>query len=211
MDYTSLITSQHADKPNFAALVTALTQPLGEIATLAQSMPTLYEVETVRGEQQDYVGRWVGINRHVPTPIENAWFSWNVEGLGWNQANWKGPYESVEGITDLDDATYGTVMQNQIAANYWDGSVEQNQNLGIIAVDGVNIWAAVADNMDMSVDVYIAGNPSAAIKALIERHFIPPKTAGVRVNDIHYIELPLFALSVQESIYQAGLDKGVFT
>lgn len=210
MDYTTLITSQHSSAAKFMALVDAITKPLAETTAVLQSMPELYDVDVAQGQQLDYIGKWVGVNRKVSTPITDAWFSWNIAGLGWNQANWKGPYEPTEGIVDLDDVTYNAIIHNQIAANYWDGSVEDVQDLTFTGLSTFDIWVAVVDNMDMSVDVYVAGPLTAPLRALIERNVIPPKTAGVRVNDIHEIDYPLFALDSATTIYFAGFDRGVF-
>lgn len=210
MDYTTLITSQHSSAAKFVALVDAITKPLAEITATLQSMQQIYDVDVAQGQQLDYVGQWVGVNRKVSTPIEDAWFSWNTVGLGWNEANWKGPYEPTEGIVDLDDSTYAAIIHNQIAANYWNGSVEEVQDLTFNGLSAFAIWVAVVDNMDMSVDVYVAGPLPAPLRALIQRNVIPPKTAGVRVNAIHEIDYPLFALDSATTIYFAGLDRGVF-
>lgn len=209
MDYTDLITSQHSSAPKFMALVEAITRPLAQTTELLKTAPTIFDVNSAFGQQLDYIGLWVGLSRRVSTPINAAWFSWNTPGLGWNEANWKGPYEPSEGIVDLDDAAYNTMILNQIAANYWDGSVVAVQDLTLTGLQGFDIWVAVVDNFDMSVDVYVAGNPSAALKALIERNVIPPKTAGVRINEVHYVERPLFAIGVEETIYLAGINRGI--
>jgi hypothetical protein len=154
MDYTTLITSEHADKPKFMATVDLTANAIGAIAAVAQSLTTIYDVDTAVGQQLDYIGLWVGCSRRLQVPL-NVFFSWNTTDLGWNQGIWKGPNESTTELVNLDDETYRLVMKTVIRANHWDGTLVQYQEIMQAAFPN-NQFVAV-DNQDMTMSIYVYG------------------------------------------------------
>lgn len=214
MDYTSLITSEHAKQPRFGAFVDAITKPLSDITGSLESMQTLVtDVDTAEGAQLDVIGIWVGLSRKQSVPIPNAYFSFDTENLGWNQGIWKGAYESTQGIVELDDSTYRAVMKAKIGSNYWRGSVEELNVIGSTSLSQLGVLCFVIDNMDMTCTIYIIGFPSAALLELIKRGICPPITAGVRVTGYILASVagaPFFALDVYTTAEVAGLDFGSF-
>lgn len=212
-DYTQLITSEHVDKPRFVATVALTTGMLGQAADAALSLTPAFSLDAAVGAQLDKVGLWVGISRNQNIPIPDAYFSWDTEGLGWDQANWKAPYDPVEGITTLDDATYRAVLKAKIGSNYWAGTNETLQVIAESAFADLGVQCFVVDNFDMSVTVYILGAPTAVLVALIKRGVVPPKTAGVRVAGYILASepgAPFFALDAYTTSEVAGLDFGSF-
>ena len=107
-DYTGLITSEHADKPKFMAMVAAVAQCAVDQMTLLQSMPTAFDLDAAVGVQLDAVGIWVGLNRNIAVPIDNVYFSWDTAGVGWDQGVWKQPGDPDNGITRMDDGSSQT-------------------------------------------------------------------------------------------------------
>ena len=83
--YLDLITSQHRQRPRFAAAVGALVKPLCDLEVLLQDMRHAFDVDTAVGVQLDAVGVRVGRSRNVRAPLDDVYFSWNVDGLGWGQ------------------------------------------------------------------------------------------------------------------------------
>jgi len=213
-DYTTLITSEHQNKPNFASVISTLTQPLGQIGDLCAAMPTqVSDVDTAVGVQLDTIGLWVGISRKQEIPLPNVFFSFDTTGLGFDQGVWLGPYESTDGVTVLDDETYRAVLKATIGANYWDGSVQGLNNISTQAVAHLGVECFALDNFDMTVTIYIIGAPSALFLSLIQRGIIPPKTAGIGITG--YILAseagsPFFALDSFTTTEVAGLDFGSF-
>lgn len=212
-DYTTLVTSGFRNKPKFMETVGLLTGALGQIYDQTLALTDAFSVEKAVGVQLDAVGLWVGITRNQRIPIADAFFSFNVAGLGWNQANWKGPFEPTEGIVTLDDETYRAVIFGKIGSNYWSGSLVDLNQIGETALSDLNVQCFVLDNFDMSIVVYILGAPTAALLEMIKRGVIPPKPAGVRIAG--YIlasdpDAPFFALSVFTTTEVAGLDFGSF-
>lgn len=212
-DYTPLITNEYSDKPRFVATVALLTSAASAAAEVSASLTTAFSVDDAVGVQLDAVGLWVGVSRRQIVPIADAFFTWDDADLGWNRANWKGPYEATEGITVLDDDTYRAVIKAKIGSNYWDGSDLALNDIGQSAFAELGVHCFVLDNLDMSTTVYILGNPTQALIELIKRGVAPPKTAGVKVNGYILASAPgapFFALSVPTTSEVAGLDFGSF-
>lgn len=212
-DYTKLITSQHRDKPNFLAVVEATAGELGRLADASAGLTTAFDIDVAVGVQLDKIGQWVGISRVIRVPITGAFFSFDTADLGWDQANWKAPYEATEGITTLDDETYRAVLRAKVGANYWNGTAEQLDQIAQSSFSALGVTCYVIDNQDMSITIYILGTPTAAIIELIKRGVAPPKPAGVRVAG--YIlgsvsGAPFFALDAETGPLLAGLDFGSF-
>lgn len=214
MDYTTLITSQHSERPRFRAALSALTKGLSDNTAVLQSMTTqVSDVDTAVGVQLDTIGLWVGISRRLTVPIAGVFFSFDTPNLGMDQGVWLGPYESTAGLTVLDDETYRAVLKARIGANYWNGAVDTVNKIGQTALSQQDILCFVLDNMNMAITIYIIGTPNQALIEMIKRGVIPPKPAGVRVDGYILASLsnaPFFALDVYTTTEVAGLDFGSF-
>lgn len=212
-DYTTLITSQHRNKPRFAAIVSLLAGAFGSVADAMLGLVPAFDIDTAVGVQLDVIGLWVGIARRQVIPIPNVFFTWNDADLGWNYASWKGPFEPSEGVTFLDDSTYRAVLKAKIGSNYWAGSNQDLTQIGEEALSEFNIQCFTIDNLDMTITVYILGAPTAVLIQMIKRGVVPPKPAGVRVTGYILASTPgapFFALSVPTTTEVAGLDFGSF-
>jgi hypothetical protein len=120
--YTERITSEHNDKPKFVATVTALVQPGADTSWLEQNFYLYYDLDLAVGSQLDAVGMWVGRDRYLPVPI-TAYFSWDTDGLGWDQALWKRPFDPDSGLVTLPDEMYRVLLRAVIQADHWDGTI----------------------------------------------------------------------------------------
>lgn len=214
-DYTKLITSQHSDKPKFVAMVGLITGIVGDVSDSIQGMTNDFDLDQAVGPQLDAVGLWVGTNRQVLIPIANAWFSFDIDGLGWDEANWQGPYDPTEGITSLDDGTFRAVIKAKIAANYWDGTNESLQQIAADTFVAENIKILVTDDLNMTMDdLYLTGaGLTAVLQALFKRGIFPPKPVGVRVNGYFMNSnpsSPFFGLDT-DTADVAGLDVGAWS
>lgn len=212
-DYVSLLPNIHRDQPKFRAMVELVTGAFGQVFDATQNLTQDFSVDAAVGVQLDQVGKWVGVSRLQTIPIPNSFFTFNDAALGWNHASWKGPYEATEGVSTLDDDTYRAVIKAQIGSNYWDGSDEELNVIGQSAFTDLGITCFVIDNLDMTVTVYILGEPTVVLLEMIKRGLAPPKTAGVRVASYILASVdgaPIFALSVPTTPVTAGLDFGAF-
>lgn len=123
-DYVALITPWQSTKARFVATVRAQVQPQSDAQAAIASLPAAFDIDLAIGAQLDAVGQWVGRSRNVPTPLPNTIFSFDIDGLGFDQGYWQGPYDTPNGITVLPDDLYRRLLYAKVAANSWDGTAD---------------------------------------------------------------------------------------
>ncbi|MBZ9939124.1 DUF2612 domain-containing protein [Mesorhizobium sp. BR1-1-16] len=201
-DYVGRITSYHRGKPNFTATVAISGESYANLINAAQALPAAFDLDTAIGAQLDVGGEWVGRSRYIVTPIGNAWFSWDTEGLGWGQGVWRDPYASDTGLTRLDDDTYRLLLRAKIAANQWDGTVGGAAAALDIVFGGTATILYVEDRQDMHMIMGMAGAiPNALILTLFAGGYIPLKPGGVAVEYVvtSKNDTPIFGWGVAEA------------
>ncbi|MGA4275565.1 DUF2612 domain-containing protein (plasmid) [Ralstonia syzygii subsp. celebesensis] len=208
-DYTSLITSEHASKPKFSAMMVAVAQCFADQINVMQSIPAAFDLDTAVGVQLDAVGLWAGIKRQVKTPL-NVYFSLDTAGLGFDQGNWQGPFDPSTGLTSLDNETFRTLIRAKIAANSWDGTIPGAAAAYANLFAGSSSYIFIQDNQDMTMTVGVSGAiPSALLRALFSGGYLPLKPEGVHANYVvpSVNNTSLFGFDVQNQ-YVAGFDTG---
>ncbi|WP_312384876.1 DUF2612 domain-containing protein [Atlantibacter subterraneus] len=215
--YTELITNYHATKSKFLQHIDLITRPLTDISTSVADMVRKFDVDSANGEQLDIIGLWVGRSRVVTTPISNVYFSWDTDGLGWDQGNWQGPYDPDSGFTALSDDVYRLVLKAQIAINQWDGTVGGLEDLLEMVFEGTGIDMQIIDNMDMSITINVIAlngieNTSAELVEVIKAGELNVKAAGVRVKSLNVIDPahPLFGFDTLSTAI-SGFDTGYWS
>jgi hypothetical protein len=119
--YLDHITSEHNQRPRYMATVGMSVDPMIQDQQLVAGFSGLFDLDYCIGQQEDFTGQWVGKSRWIEIPA--GFFSWDEEGLGWNQANWKGPADADNSIERLDDYHYRLLLYATVIANHWNGSV----------------------------------------------------------------------------------------
>lgn len=122
-DYLGRVTPWQSTRPRFMATVAGTLAPIVDAGAVSASLPASFDIDTAIGAQLDVVGEWVGRSRNVPVPLVGIYFSWDTPLRGWDQAVWKGPFDTAVGITSLDDETYRRLLRTNIMAKRWDGTV----------------------------------------------------------------------------------------
>lgn len=210
--YTDLITSEHNQRPRFMAVVEALAGTMVDQQNVLASMPGKFDLDSAVGEQLDTIGIWVGISRNVPLPLTGVYFSFDTDGLGFDQGSWKGPFDPDTGLTRLDDDTYRLVIRAKIGANHWDGTLESSREI-LNTIFGGGTFVFIQDNQDMSMTIGIAGViPSAVFLALLRNGLIPLKPEGVRINIVIVTSVdgsPLFGFDMENDLV-SGFDAGAW-
>lgn len=206
--YLDLITSEHAPRPKFRALVDALTQPLQNVQNAMATTATAFDVDSAVGVQLDQVGLWVGVSRVLRAGLEGVYFAWDTAEVGWDEGVWKGPFDPDTELVSLPDDQYRILIKTRIAANAWDGTVPSAyavwRNIFTDSLVFIHDW------QNMSMTVGIAGIPlNAVFRYLLIDGYIPLKPAGVRVE---YYAVgteagPLFGWDAQNNAL-AGFDSG---
>ncbi len=183
--YSDLITSEHRDKPKFKAVVELLVSGFCDDMKVLGSMPVLYQFNNAQGQQLDRVGVWIGLSRFV-----------NVPGTG---------------TVELSDFDYRLLLISKIAANHYDGSFEQYQQILSSLFVGYGFQLIAVDSQAMSIDIYILGaTPTPLQLALMNGGFLPPKPEGVRINSVTVVgDNPVFGVDYENS-FISGPDVGTF-
>lgn len=182
-DYSDLITSEHRPRPKFTAMVELFASGFSDEINVMDSFWSFYDFDAATGTQLDDLGTWIGLARDV-----------NVPTLG---------------MVTLGDSDYKLLLRSKIAANHFDGSMEQYQDIlqGLFVGEPFSMFAV--DNQDMSITIYILNaSPSALQLALLKGGFLPPKPEGVRINFLLYTG-PLFGLDHDDTLI-SGPDIGSF-
>lgn len=182
--YTELITNYHRGKPVFVDHVDLSTRPLIDVISTSTSMVDAFDIDTAIGVQLDVIGLWVGRSRVVSTPISGIYFSFDTDGLGYDQGVWQGPYDPDNGFTSLSDDVYRVILKAKVAINNWNG---QNGSLPEIfdnALSGSGLSMQIFDNQDMTVSVWVfpetdVSDVSLELIAAIKQGYLTVKAAGV--------------------------------
>lgn len=209
-EYLNLITSEHRDKPKFVAMMSLILQGLADAKAVAQSLPTVFDLDTAVGVQLDTVGLWIGRTRILRVPISNVYFSWDTPGLGWEQGVWYKTGDPTDSVASLPDEQYRTLLRAVAAANAWDGSIPDAYRVWGILFAGTGYGIIIIDNQDMSIDLGIYGHvPDALTTALFQGGYLDLRPEGVRIKNyiIPTAEGPLFGLDIENDAI-SGLDVG---
>lgn len=182
-DYLSLITSEHRNRPKFQAVVSGLVQPFADMQAMLERMRTIHDIDTATGIHLDHDGEWVGRSRYLSMPLEGVYFSWNTEGLGWNEGYWKGKYDQDQGLVRMDDETYRLVLKTKIGANRWDGTIPGAYEVWETVFADSGSIIIIQDNQDMSMILGITGiRLDNVLKQIILQRYIDLKPEGVRIS-----------------------------
>jgi hypothetical protein len=187
--YTELITNYHVTKPLFFDHIDLSTRPFIDVSASMSGLITAFDIDTAVGVQLDTLGLWIGRSRVVSQPISGVYFSWDTDGLGYDQGVWQGPYDPDSGYTTLSDETYRVILKAKIAINNWNG---QNDTLPAIldaATAGSGLRMQIVDNQDMTISVWVfpetdIDNVSLELLAAIRQGYLTVKAAGVFSGEI---------------------------
>jgi hypothetical protein len=209
--WLALVTSEHASKPNYMAMLEATFQPLADIIAVLNQVPAAYDVDLAVGAQLDAVGEWVGISRNIRTPLTGVFFSWSTAGLGWAEGNWIASITETQLVT-LPDAQYRTLIYAKIAANHWDGTIPGAYDVFDIVFQSTGFGVLIQDLQHMHMAYALTGPvPDAVTQALFINGYFDLRPAGVRI-DSYYLppadNVPYFAWGVPAGPFMAGWGTG---
>jgi hypothetical protein len=211
--YTSLITSEHNDKPRFMAMVSLLGQWAVDRQNMLASIPHLYDVDYAVGSQEDAVGQWVGVSRDLAEPLTGVYFSFDEVGLGFDEGTWLGPFDPTTGLVALPDDAYRLLLYATIAANNWDGTVPGAYTAWNTIFQPLGYSILITDSQDMSINIALVGpTPDAVTLALFTGGYLNLVAAGVEVN-FYYTQsvpgIPIFGFDAENTSI-SGFDVGAW-
>jgi len=219
--YTDRITNYHRGKPLFVEHVDLSTRPLLDVSAAMHGLISAFDIDEAIGVQLDALGEWIGRSRIVSQPISGVYFSFDTDGLGWDQGVWQGPYDPDAGFTSLSDETYRIVLKAKIAINSWDGQNDSLPEILETALDGSGLKMQIVDNQDMTISVWVFPETdislvSRELIAAIKQGYLTVKAAGVWAGDVQTpsIETPsegtrFFGFDMNNE-YIAGFDEGAW-
>lgn len=179
-EYLSLVTSEHANKPNFIAWLTAILSMVNDTNTCAASITGAFDLGSAVGVQLDAIGAVVGVSRTVD-------------------------FQPSAGVSPvLDDPTYLIAIKGRIAMNQWDGTITGIQEIWQSLFP--NIYLILKDNQDMSMNALVIGLTSSIQQDLVTNGYIVPKPEGVSINYTYPTTL-LFAYDLENTVF-SGYDQG---
>lgn len=155
--YQDLIPGQNQNQPNFMATIAASVQPFADISSVIQSFPVVYDIDEAVGSNLDTVGLWIGVTRFLTEPI-NAYFSFDTEGLGFNQASWFTTGDATSGIVSLDDETYRLLLLSKVGANHWNGTKEGAYNAWDTLFGAETVTIVAPDSSGVNVPISALAN-----------------------------------------------------
>lgn len=209
-DYLDLITSEHRPRPRYMATVEASVAPLVDDQNLVATYPCLFDLDISVGQQEDFVGQWIGKTRFVE--LGDVYFSWDVNHLGWDEANWRGPYDPPNSISRLDDYHYRLLLYAAIVNNHWDGSIPAAYRAWdiLFAETGYRVLIQDNGNMTMLLGLMGTGPIDRVTQALFQGGNMDLKPEGIDLVDYVFQatpDVPFFAWdSYSDSV--AGWDIG---
>ncbi|EME1045271.1 DUF2612 domain-containing protein [Salmonella enterica] len=217
--YTDLITNYHATKPKFVEHIDLVTKPLAETSAAINGLINAFDIDHATGIQLDILGQWIGLSRVVSQQISGVYFSWDTDGLGYDQGVWQGPYDPDSGYTSLSDETYRIVLKTKIAINNWDGRNDSLPPILDAALDGSGLKMQIVDNQDMTIGIWVfpetdISSVSLELIAAIRQGYLTVKAAGVWGGSIEIpsVETPsegnrFFGFDMDNE-YISGFDAG---
>lgn len=194
-DYTNLITSQHADKPKFTALVGVLSQCFADLQSFLDSLPREFDVDEARYKQLDVIGEWVGLDRNLRATAPGVYIP-----------------APPTGVVPLADPDYKTLLRGKIGSNNWDGTLAGAYDKVTYIFGDTGSRLFIIDNQDMSITVCVAGMvPSDAFKAALAGGYMQVRPCGVLANYLYPTEPggPLFGFGTDNE-FIGGFGAGVW-
>lgn len=181
--YTTLITSEHADKPKFKAWVEVLLKPLIDSMELNESIKYAFDLNTAKGVQLDILGKILGVDRRVN-------------------------FEPTDGSSSLlSDDNYRIILKAKIIKNQWKGTISNFYSFWkVLFKDTLSIF--IIDNQDMDPVAVVWDNQiTQIVQDLLENHYIIPKPAGLGLTVRRVDPSTLFGFSGSGL---NGFGQGVF-
>lgn len=180
--YSTLIPSAQREAPKFLATVEALGQAFSAQQQCSAQLIPAFDLDRAVGKQLDVLGLWIGQGRTIVAPIDDYFFTFNSEPLGFDYGYWKNRYDADFGYVDLDDENYRMVLRAKVGANNWDGTMETLPAVLQSIWPKGDVQIRVRDNQDMTMTVSVHGKTiSSMTKEIIRQGHLAIKPGGIGI------------------------------
>lgn len=216
--YLDKIPSMNRGQPSFTEMLSALLEPVVKAGSAADALPQNFDIDQAVGAQLDQVGLWVGLLRQLPVPLTDTYFSFDSEGLGFDEGVWWAAFDPETETVSLPDDVYRVMLKLKVRCNYWDGSLEGMQSLWqAFLTDNQALTGAptalgfVQDNQNMTaLLVAVSERFAPIVQRLAAAQLLPLKPFGVRLSYLFVVGSDrLFAFDT-DNAFLAGFDAGIF-
>jgi hypothetical protein len=185
-DYSQLLTSEYSGQPNFVATVQLTANGIGDITSLIQSLPALFDLDNAQGSQLDIDGQWIGFARTIGGVLLVQFFGFadDATALGFGElgdpATGGRFYELGEDSSQtatLADPEYLQLLRAKILQNNWDGSIAQLENA---VSEVIALPTKIIDPGTRVVLIMPSQAVDTVLSQLLTTYDLLPRPAGVR-------------------------------
>lgn len=177
--YLQYIPSNFRTKKVYVDILSIFLDNYIDIINLIKSIPNKFIVNTDNTFILNALGEIFNVSRYVYPPIYTPSFSWNISGLGWNQANWgKGNLEQ----TLVDDNLYKWLLILRCNLTLWDGT---NEGLKIILEKSFpEVSFTIVDTLNNQITIYckFKNDTEYVLKQLILNGALQIFLTGTKIN-----------------------------
>jgi hypothetical protein len=148
-------------------------------------LPAAFDLDAAVGAQLDAVGLWVGVTRKLNVEVSGVYFSFDTDGLGWDEGSWWAPGDPSTSVVSLPDDAFRTLIRARIGANHWDGTIPGAYVAWDSLFAGTSFYVMIEDLGTMNMNqVLTGGTPDVITSALFTGGYLDISPAGVGVNPI---------------------------
>ena len=209
--YTNLITSEHADKPNYVNTVALSCQPFVDEYDALNNLD--FDIDTAVGNQLDIIGQWVGMSRYLSEPLTGVYFTLDT-GPGLDSGILIGPFDPTTGLVALPDQFYRALLFSKILNNQWDGTKSGAYAISAALFSSLGYTLFIQDFSNLTMSLGIAGGvPPPIVIAMLVGGLLDIRPATVHITSYIYpsVAEPMFMLDAPvSSPHFGGLDSGHF-
>ncbi|NDJ56778.1 DUF2612 domain-containing protein [Enterobacteriaceae bacterium 4M9] len=180
--YSTLVPIAQREAPKFCTTLDALGLAFSRQQKKSAWLVPAFDLDRAVGKQLDVLGEWIGQARAINAPIDDYFFSFDNEKLGFDLGYWKNRYDADFGYVSLDDESYRTLLRAKVGANNWDGTMETLPDILQSIWPDKDIKISVIDNQNMSITIFMVGKSISFItKEIIRQGYLAIKPGGITV------------------------------
>ena len=194
-NYADLLIVQYRAKPKATAEISLLASQYCKVFSMLDDFALKFDLDTAGGDQQDLLGKIVGISREVPNVVPKIFFGFENEPNTRGFADFANPgiigapffdlTEPAYTALQLNDADYRFFMKAKIAINTTYQSMVSDIHPNAIVEQIGRLFqgfAFVIDNFTMTLVLQVSYEFDTLILSLVKKLQLLPRPQGVRYN-----------------------------
>lgn len=177
--YLNYVPSKYVTKYTYMNVLNIFIQPQIDINDLLNLITSKLYLNNTNAYTLNLLGEIFNVSRFVTPPIYLPTFSWNINGLGWNQIEW-GKTDKQE--TLVDDTLYKYLVVFRTKLMLWDGSI--GMLLACLEESFPTVDFTIIDELNMTIKIYckFRDDTLIPIKQLLLNGALQLFITGVNIN-----------------------------